>query len=118
MALHSRIREARNASGLTQEQLGKIVGCAKNTISSYESGVNDPSMDMLGRIMQALNVDANYMFQDELRERAENTASSDEMDYLIKPFRSLDAAGQNLIRTVLHLEYERCQNSPPSKDHE
>ncbi|MFR8745598.1 helix-turn-helix domain-containing protein [Gemmiger formicilis] len=30
----------RKAKGLTQAQLGELVGCAKNTISSYESGVN------------------------------------------------------------------------------
>ena len=36
MSYNERLRDARKAKGLTQAQLGELVGCAKNTISSYE----------------------------------------------------------------------------------
>ena len=64
MSYNERLRDARKAKGLTQAQLGELVGCAKNTISSYESGVNEPSVAVLNKMMTALEVDANYVFQD------------------------------------------------------
>lgn len=49
MSYNERLRDARKAKGLTQAQLGELVGCAKNTISSYESGVNEPSVAVLNK---------------------------------------------------------------------
>lgn len=40
MAYNDRMKEARRLKGLTQAELGELVGCAKNTISGYENCVN------------------------------------------------------------------------------
>ena len=64
MSYNSRLREARKNAGLTQTELGNMVGCAKTTITGYETGKSEPSMAMLSNIMHALNVDANFIFQD------------------------------------------------------
>lgn len=108
MSYTDRIREARKAKGLTQAQLGQLIGCAKNTVSSYENGTNEPSVAILNKIMSALDVDANYIFQDETAVHRKAHVSQDEMDFLVIPFRSLDAAGQKMVRTVLELESSRC----------
>mgnify|MGYP000167032637 CR=1 FL=1 len=96
MSYNSRLREARKNAGLTQTELGNMVGCAKTTITGYETGKSEPSMAMLSNIMHALNVDANFIFQDEVREHHESHATPSEMDSLVKPYRALDEAGQKI----------------------
>lgn len=71
-------------------------------------------MAMLSNIMHALNVDANFIFQDEVREHHESHATPSEMDSLVKPYRALDEAGQKMVRTVIELEMARCKNVVPS----
>ena len=107
MSYNSRLREARKNAGLTQTELGNMVGCAKTTITGYETGKSEPSMAML-------NVDANFIFQDEVREHHESHATPSEMDSLVKPYRMLDKAGQKMVRTVIELEMARCKNVVPS----
>lgn len=64
MSLHDRLREARTAKGLTQKQLGEMIGVASNTIAGYESN-REPSAAQLGALADALGVDVNFLLQDE-----------------------------------------------------
>ena len=59
MTVGSRIKEAREAKDLTQEQLGKAVGTTKQTIFKYEAGIitNIP-LDRLEQIASVLSVSA------------------------------------------------------------
>ncbi|WP_399324547.1 helix-turn-helix domain-containing protein [Tissierella sp.] len=58
--LGEKIRKQRNIKGYTAEELGKLCGCAKNSIYAYESNIAKPSNDLLNRIINSLGVDANY----------------------------------------------------------
>lgn len=62
----NRLREARRQVGMTQEQLAERVGVAKSTMAHYERGTREPDMGILAKIMAAVNVDANFLFQDEM----------------------------------------------------
>ena len=64
MALEDRIKEARRAANLTQLQAATKIGVAKSTWAGYESGNSTPDIDKLVKIMDALSVDANYLWQD------------------------------------------------------
>ena len=50
-----RIRQARKAAGITQEELAHILGINRATLSKYESGVIEPSISQLISIASALN---------------------------------------------------------------
>ena len=116
MSYESRLREARNRAGLTQEALGKLVGCAKTTITGYETGKSEPNMYVLSKIMDALKVDANFIFQDEMREHYENAATPDEMENIIRKYRRLDPIAQEAIRTLLDIESRRERDGSSSMD--
>ena len=90
MSYDTRLREARKRAGLTQEELGKLVGCAKTTITGYETGKSEPNMTILSKIMETLKVDANFIFQDEMREHYEYHATTEEMETLVKKYRLVD----------------------------
>lgn len=58
----SMIKKFRKSKGLTQKELGEMVGVKHNTISSYESGTNEPEQDMLFALSKALGVNINDLF--------------------------------------------------------
>lgn len=49
-----RLREIRQANGLTMEQLGEKCGLSHSTISKLENGRWSASIDMLSRVCEAL----------------------------------------------------------------
>jgi transcriptional regulator with XRE-family HTH domain len=64
-----RLFELRKRSGLTQEQLGKIVGVAGPTISGYESGASHITVDELPKFADALGATPADFFRAESGER-------------------------------------------------
>lgn len=57
-----RIKYYREQKGLTQKELGGMVGIKHNTISSYENATNRPDMDILFKIAKALDISINDLF--------------------------------------------------------
>ena len=56
-----RIKRMRRLRGITQEELGKMVGTTKSTISICESGRNELRSTTLARIAEALGVSYEYL---------------------------------------------------------
>lgn len=52
----TRIRNIRNAKGMSQPELGQKVGLSADRIQKYENGVRKPKADMLNQIASALEV--------------------------------------------------------------
>ena len=108
MALKDRIKEARTNNALTQEQLAKKLGIAKSTLAGYETGNREPSIEMVAKILQTLDIDANYLWQDETDFPMQ--VSYDEMEH-IKKYRTLDQHGKEMVDVVLQKEYDRMNES-------
>lgn len=117
MALKDRIKEARVKAGLNQGQVGELIGISKSTISEYESGKKVPTMNAIYRIMKALNVDANFLLQDEMHELFISAAepTPDELQFLGR-YRSLDRYGKDLVDAVLEKELVRCREQGSSEE--
>lgn len=114
MAFNDRIKEARLASGLTQEQVADKIGIAKSTLTGYEKGNREPSIPTVKKLMDILNVDANFLYQDEmteLRQVDETYYSKIEQEH-IKKYRCLDNRGRELVDMVLDKEYRYSTESP------
>ncbi len=57
-----KIKALRNAKGLSQEELGKMVGVQKAAIYKYETGlVTNLKRDMIGRLAWALDCTPAYL---------------------------------------------------------
>ena len=59
MGIGKRIKEARERAGLTQEELGALVGVTGSAITNYEKGTSHPKEPVLYALINALHVDAN-----------------------------------------------------------
>lgn len=56
----SKLRDARKALRLTQEELGERVGVTRQMISAYESGDKSPDPETFGKLLSALGQPAAY----------------------------------------------------------
>lgn len=111
MAFNERLKEARIASGLTQKQLAEKLGIAGTTVTGYEKGNSEPNVNTIGKIMDILQVDANFLWQDEMNATGgfQLNLQYNEMEH-IKKYRSLDDYGKDIIDTILEKESARCED--------
>ncbi len=58
-----RIRKARGEAGLTQDELGEKVGYSGMGISYLEKGQRNITIDMLNKIVEALNINIHYLLE-------------------------------------------------------
>ncbi len=58
-----RIRQARLAADLTQEQLADKVGMTKQVISKYENGKSEPNASVIMKLTQALSQEPGYFLR-------------------------------------------------------
>lgn len=117
MSLHDRIKEARKSKGLTQTELGEIIGVAKTTIAGYEK-LYEPSVGQLGAIADALDVDVDFLLQDEIKHRRDIRATPEEMKTLVKKYRLLDKHGKEAVDAILDVEHRRCTEQAQAKPEE
>ena len=106
MAFKDRLKEARLTKGLTQEQIAEKIGVAKSTFTGYEKGNSEPNMLTVSKIMKELQVDANYLYQDEMGSNYPMKVSYDEYQHIEK-YRNLDSHGKEMIDFTLEKEWER-----------
>ena len=55
------IKKARHLAGLSQKQLGDLVGKGISTVSEWESGKRSPDVELLPTLSEVLNVSMSYL---------------------------------------------------------
>ncbi|MGB7654942.1 MAG: helix-turn-helix transcriptional regulator [Novosphingobium sp.] len=60
--LRNRLREAREARGLTQGQLAELVGVSRKTINTVENGIFVPSTVIALKLARALDEPVERLF--------------------------------------------------------
>lgn len=58
---YSRLREIREASGITQEQLAEMLGVPVLRVWKYENGKSKVGADYIAKVADALSVSADYL---------------------------------------------------------
>jgi len=56
-----RLKELRLEKGLTQVQLGKIIGFDGRTIGQYERRINEPDIKTIKKLCDFFEVSADYL---------------------------------------------------------
>lgn len=59
--LSDRLKKLRQSMNLPQEQLARLLGVDRSTISSYESNMRQPSLDTLSRMADVFGVTTDYL---------------------------------------------------------
>ncbi|MDQ0395009.1 helix-turn-helix domain-containing protein [Labrys monachus] len=64
MRLSSRLRLARQIRGMTLKGVADAAGCSESLLSKIENGKATPSLPMLHRLVQALETNIGWMFEE------------------------------------------------------
>jgi transcriptional regulator with XRE-family HTH domain len=59
--MHSRIKIIRTKNDMTQDEFGKRIGSARNTIANYETGNRVPSNAVITSICREFNVNETWL---------------------------------------------------------
>lgn len=108
MSFGERLRQRREALGMKQSELGRRMGVTGSAIGNYENGVSSPKAEVLCRAFDALECDANFLFQDDIRRSPADLLTVQELS-LLKKYRALDEHGKDLLDVVLDKEFGRVQ---------
>lgn len=107
--LGDRIKRARELRGVSQRNLGLILGLSDKAISAYESGRTFPPLETLFRISEELEKPMVYFLADE-NSRESALDKIDELESLLK---KLSTSLQD-IRVLLLKELEMKMETPPT----
>ena len=75
--LSERIRELRLAKKISQVELAGLIGVTKQSVSNWENDNIQPSIDMLVKIADTLNVSTDYLLARDNRKYLDVTGLSD-----------------------------------------
>jgi repressor LexA len=114
MGVSDRIRQARKNKGLSQAELAAVVGVSQSAIGNYESGVSYPKEPIIFNLLRELGVDANFLYQDEMREASANAkiASTAWAIPLVDAYVAAPEPTQENICTLLKIDHV-VPDAPP-----
>ena len=107
MSVGTRIKELRENKKLTRSELADLLGITVGAISNYENEVSSPKESILFKIIETLECDANYLFQDAIKMTSmKNNVSLNEYK-IIEKYRALDEYGKESVNITLERETYR-----------
>lgn len=80
----SRLRELRKALGLTQEQLGDLIGVGKSAICCYEKETRNPTLEAIIEMMHVFGVSADYLLGADFLTKTVDRQNNDFYAFLTK----------------------------------
>ena len=95
-----RLKKLRKIHKVTQVQLGKKLNFGYTAIANYESGRNEPAIDVLNKIADVFQVSVDYLTGHADEFIAESHLHSEEQE-LMEKYRSLSGEEQEVIRKLL-----------------
>lgn len=99
VAFGERVKQAREAAGLTQSQLAKRLGRTRSSISNIEAGRQTPSVEMAARCARLLRCDPGWL----LAGPAEAEPPVDAAERIVREMRAL-ADDKPSLRLVLAMQ--------------
>ena len=113
MKFNERLKTLRLEKGITQKDLGKMIGVGRTTISEYESGKIVPKQDGLIKIAEYFNVSVDYLtgVSDVMQETRFKLPKTDlNIDIKLKQtIRLLDIVGKGNNQKLLY-KTVKCHN--------
>ncbi len=97
-----RLKELRKANGYTIEQFADMVGISKSTLGYYENDKRMPDIEILSRIADTLNVNADYLIG-----RTNTTALKGKMNTVCDFTGLSDCAVEYLSELVKNKDYAK-----------
>lgn len=99
MSFGKRIRACREALGLSQAALARLLGVSQSAVGNYEAGISFPKEEVLLRLFDCLETDPNTLFRDSFRSGGQVPTRSERQ--LLARYRGLSPQGRETVRSVV-----------------
>lgn len=109
MSIGDRIKEAREHKNLSRSELAEKANVTISAISNYENSISSPKEPVLLKLMDILDIDANFLFQDMVEKKPSVYLTPSEST-MIDKYRKLDVISKELVGLVIDKELERSTN--------
>lgn len=119
--MNTRIKQIRENAGLTQEEFGKRIGSARNTIANYETGNRTPSNAVITSICREFNINEDWLrygkepmykeTDDKLSAYVAEIAVGDDdfIKDLITTYMELDDTSKTALKKIAYAMVEKRQ---------
>lgn len=105
MEIGNKIKAARIAKGMTQEELGKFLGLQKSAIAKYESGrVVNIKRSTLKKISDILDIRASELIFDDQKQPPQGELSYKQREFIKKVERMTEAQLDKLEQILALVE--------------
>jgi transcriptional regulator with XRE-family HTH domain len=111
MSVGEKIKTARIAKGMTQEELGKILGVQKSAIAKYENGrIVNIKRSTLKKISDVLGIrPSELIFEEkiernpvEMAERHFEIIMDEDIADIFDDFKTLDESERDIVKNLVH----------------
>ena len=110
MNIGEKIKSARIAKGMTQEELGKILGVQKSAIAKYEKGrVVNIKRTTLKKISDVLGIRPSELIYEEIEKNPAGMAErhfeiimDEDISEMFDDFKILDEAQRKIVKDLVH----------------
>lgn len=109
MSFATRLKERRESLGISRTELAQTLGVTPSAVGNYENGISSPKEEILYKIFSALDVEPNYLWQDEMSGNSIRFLVSYPEQEHIQKYRALDEHGKHMVNIVLEAETERMK---------
>lgn len=110
MKFNENLKKIRIRMGITQKDLGAMVGVTPVTVGNWERGVREPSLDLVIKLAGTLKTSADELLGVPVQ-CPEDLAGQT----MVKQYNALDAHGKNIVGTVCSMEYKRVQSQTAAR---
>lgn len=105
MSIGDRIREARTAASLTQNDLAKALGFSKSVITHWENGRRHPSVDTVCRIAELTFTEPAWLLIDEIHGNYPQAQLLPEESLLLETYRRMSKRQRENLLKLLRISF-------------
>lgn len=109
MSIANRIKEKRESLNMSRAELAEALNITPAAIGNYENGVSTPKETILFKLMEVLQCDANYLFQDDFSIPDNDFIISVSEQQLLEKYRVLDEYGKSSVNDAINKEMKRIE---------
>lgn len=104
MSISERIKQRREELDITRIELARLIGVTPSAIANYENGISSPKVELLYKLFSALDCDANYLYQDEMKSLEINDKGSVSIkeQEMVDKYRNLDDLDKKVVDDLIN----------------
>ena len=108
MSFGERLKRARQDKGISQSELGKLVGVHYTQVGRYESKGVKPSGEVLAKIATALGVTSDFLMSGSSHEQAEASLADRELLSQFQRVEQLPTDKKAIVKELLESFLLKC----------